>query len=53
MAQLARQTGSVVHVVIAREPGVVEHARRVARATGIEMSADLMAHSIRVRFSRA
>ena len=50
MARLARQTGSAVHVVVAREPGVVEHARAVARRSGLEMAADLMPYSVRVRF---
>ena len=51
MALLAQSTGSVVHTVLAREPGVVEHARAVAQATAVEMSADLRPCSIRVRFS--
>ena len=51
MALLAQGTGSVVHVVLAREPGVVKHARAVAQATAVEMSADLRPCSIRVRFS--
>lgn len=50
MARLARQTDSAVHVVLAREPGVVEHAREAARLAGVGMSADLMAYTIRVRF---
>ena len=50
MAVLAHQTGSAVHVVLAREPGVVEHARNVARTTGVQVSVDLMAFSVRVRF---
>jgi pyruvoyl-dependent arginine decarboxylase (PvlArgDC) len=50
MALLARQTGSVVHVVLAREPGAVEHARAVAKAVGVDISIDLMAFSIRARF---
>jgi hypothetical protein len=52
IARLARRTGPVVHVVLPREPGVVEHARAVAQqATAVEMSADLMVCCIRVRFS--
>jgi hypothetical protein len=51
MAVLARQTGSVVHVVLAREPGAVEHARAVAREAGLDVSVDLMARTIRVRFA--
>ena len=50
MARLARQTGLAVHVILAREPGVVEHAREAARGAGVDMSADLMAFSIRIRF---
>jgi hypothetical protein len=51
MAGLACRTRSVVHVVVAREPGVVEHARAAARAVGLELSVDLMPHTIRVRFA--
>ena len=51
MAGLACRTQSVVHVVVAREPGVVEHARAAARAVGLELSVDLMPHTIRVRFA--
>jgi hypothetical protein len=50
MAHLAHETGLVVHVVVAREPGVVEYARQVARELGVECSADLRARSVRVRF---
>jgi hypothetical protein len=50
MAVLSRQTGSVVHVVLAREPGTVEHARAVAEAAGVDVTIDLMAATIRVRF---
>jgi hypothetical protein len=52
MAHLARQTGLTVHVVLPREPGVVEHAREVASGAGVEVSVDLMAASIRARFVR-
>ena len=51
MASLTRQTGSVAHVIVAREPGVVDHARGAARANGVALTADLMPYSIRVRFS--
>ena len=51
MAQLASQMGSVIHVVVPREPGVLEHARSVAQRLGLDLAADLMASSIRVRFS--
>jgi hypothetical protein len=53
MALLARQTGLVVHVVVPRGPGVVEHACEVGRMLGVVASADLMASSIRVRFAAA
>jgi hypothetical protein len=53
MAGMARQTGSVVHVVVEREPGVVEHARAAASAAGLDISVDLMPHSIRIRFATA
>jgi hypothetical protein len=51
MADLARQTGSVVHVVVARRPGIVDHARAVAARAGLDVSIDLLPHSIRVRLS--
>jgi hypothetical protein len=50
MAALARRTGSVVHVVVSREPGAAEHARRAAAAAGVPISIDLMAGSLRARF---
>jgi hypothetical protein len=51
MAGLACRTRSVVHVVVAREPGVVEHARAAARAVGLDVSVDLLPHTIRVRYA--
>jgi hypothetical protein len=39
--------------VLAREPGVVEHARAVATEAGLDISVDVMARSIRVRFAGA
>ena len=50
MARLAGQTSSAVHVIVAREPGVVEHARAVAHQAGVAISVDLRAYSVRVRF---
>jgi pyruvoyl-dependent arginine decarboxylase (PvlArgDC) len=50
MAALARQTGSVVHVVVPRVPGAAQHARQVAAAAGVAVSVDLMAGSLRARF---
>jgi hypothetical protein len=51
MALLARQTGSVIHVIVQRRPGVVAQAHAVAEAVGVEARVDLMPHSVRVRFS--
>jgi hypothetical protein len=51
MALLARETGLAVHVVVPRKPGVIEHARQLAHEVGVDVSADLMAFSLRVRFS--
>jgi hypothetical protein len=51
MARLARQTGLVVHVVVPREAAVVQHARTLARDSGLDLSVDLMPYSIRARFS--
>jgi DNA-binding IclR family transcriptional regulator len=48
MARMARQTGLVVHVVVPRDPHVVEYAREVARAAGLSVSVDVMAFSVRV-----
>jgi hypothetical protein len=53
MADLASQTGSVVHVVVARRPGIVDHARTVAARAGLDVSIDLLPYSIRVRLSGA
>ena len=50
MAALASRTGSVVHVVVSREPGTAEHARRAAAAEGVPVSIDLLAGSLRARF---
>jgi pyruvoyl-dependent arginine decarboxylase (PvlArgDC) len=50
MAGLARRTGSVVHVVVSREPGAAEYARRAAAAAGVAISIDLMAGSVHARF---
>ena len=51
MARLAADTGFVVHVVVEREAGVVQHGRRAARGAGLDVQVDLMAHTVRVRFS--
>jgi hypothetical protein len=50
MARMARATSSVVHVVVAREAGVVENARAMANDAGVGITVDLMAVSARVRF---
>jgi 3-keto-L-gulonate-6-phosphate decarboxylase len=52
MARLAAHSGADVRVVVARAPGVVEHARATARAAGVGVSVDLMAHSVCVRLGR-
>jgi hypothetical protein len=53
MACLARDTNLVVHVVVRRAPGVVEHARRLAREFDLDCAADVRAHSVRIRFDPA
>ena len=50
MALLASQTASVIHVVVPREPGVVDNARRLARQAGVELLVDLLPRTARVRF---
>lgn len=50
MATLAHETRLVVHVVLPRAPGVVEHAREVARRAAVECYADIRARTVRVRF---
>ena len=50
MARLARRTGLVVHLVVEREPGVVENAREVAYLAGVDVSVDVMARTARLRF---
>ncbi len=50
MALLASRTASVIHVVVPREPGVVDTARRLAHQAGIELSVDLLPRTARVRF---
>jgi hypothetical protein len=51
MATLARRTGSVIHVVVPRRPGAADHARQAAAAARVSVSVDLMAGSVRARFS--
>jgi hypothetical protein len=50
MVLLASRTASVIHVVVPREPGVVDTARRLAHQAGIELSVDLLPRTARVRF---
>jgi hypothetical protein len=50
MALLASRTASVIHVVVPREPGVIDTARRLAHQAGIELSVDLLPRTTRVRF---
>ena len=51
MAMLARETGLVVHVVAPREPGLLTRARDIAERGGLQVGADLMPNTLRVRFS--
>ena len=50
MAVLARQTASIVHVIVPRERGVVERARVLAENAGVDVSVDLMPLTVRCRF---
>ena len=49
-AAVAHRNRAVVHVVVTRGPGLVTHARAMARAAGIDVSVDLMPSTVRVRF---
>jgi hypothetical protein len=48
-AEVVERTGSVVHVVLPREPGVVGHAREMGRAMGFDVFVDLRPVTLRVR----
>ncbi len=50
MARLAAQSATVVHVVVAREPGIVDRARGLANALGVDVQVDLMPRTVRLRF---
>jgi hypothetical protein len=50
MARMAQQSDSVIHVVVPREPGIVDSARSLAARAGVAVTVDLMAHTVRVRF---
>ena len=51
MAQLSRDSRQVIHVVVPRAPGVVQHAREIAQRVGVDASADIRAESLRIRFA--
>ena len=51
MAELARRTGCVVHLVLPRGRGIAEQARAVAQTSGLDVAVDLTARTIRVRYS--
>jgi hypothetical protein len=51
MARLARASASVVHVVSPRQPGIIERARILAIQADLDVSVDLLATTVRVRFS--
>jgi hypothetical protein len=53
MALLASETGMTVHVVLPRAPGAVGRARDAARRAHVDVVADLMASTVRVRFAPA
>jgi len=50
MASMACQTASVVHVVVARRPGLIDRAHAFAQFAGVGVSVDAMATTVRVRF---
>jgi hypothetical protein len=49
MASLARETGLVVHLVLPRHARVLERARALAE-NGLNIKADVLAHTISIRF---
>ena len=49
-ARLARASGMVVHLVVPRAPGVVDYARSIAAVSGVDVSVDLRAATVRMRF---
>jgi hypothetical protein len=51
MAELARRTGCVVHLVLPRAPGIADQARAVAESSGLDVAVDLKPHTIRIRYS--
>jgi hypothetical protein len=51
MARLARSSGSVIHVVSPRAPGIAERARVLAIQAGLDVSIDFRPSTVRVRFS--
>ena len=50
MAILARELGTVVHVIAPHGPGLLEHARDVAEQGGLTVKVDVLAHTTRIRF---
>ena len=50
MAQLARRTGLVVHLIGPRRSGVVTRARQVAAQEGLRVEAELRANTVSLRF---
>ena len=51
LAGLARDTGSVVHVVSPRAPGIAERARVLAIQADLDVAIDFLPSTVRVRFS--
>ena len=51
MAGLARSTGTVVHVVSPRGPGIADRARVLAIQADLDVSIDFLPTTVRVRFS--
>ena len=52
MALLASHSGLVVHVIAPRGPGLLQRAHEVADRAGLDVQADLLPRTLRVRFSR-
>jgi hypothetical protein len=52
MALLASETGLVVHVVLPRNLRVIPQARAAAEVAGLDIAADVLPNTVRVRFSR-
>jgi hypothetical protein len=50
LARLARQTRTVVHVVVPRQASIVPNARAAAGHAGVAIQVDLRPVTVRVRF---